>query len=522
VGIVPYCLVVWYRLTFEGTYAPRVSATAFCVFAALGWVRPAQASERTPVAETAPTFAYASGSDAEPKALRAVLELEAVFALGFVWYATTGSLVSQWDVGYDWKRFRDKITGQSFGPDTNHFGTNFIGHPLGGTGYYLAARGSRLSILPSLGYAFAGSLLWELFGEIRERVSMNDTIVTPLAGIALGEPFTQFAAYLDRQPATAGRRFFGALLGPSKTLNDAFDGLTLDRQTVWNESQHGRLELMTSLAQIPTSVKGARESAAGGIGIAASERLIRLPDYESAGQRAFSFSDANVSSIGFRVTMGALGVSDAEFQTDAMMLGRYWRDARYDARGALRGTSLLVGLVMGFRYAVHDYSPETAGPLDRFAAVRPLGFALEQRLELGSVYVRSDVNLGVEFGGITPLTLKLNEVERERQPAVMASHGYYFGSGGHVESSLEVGTPDVSLTIGLKTVLLTDIGGPGDPARLSVFDSLTELRSRLSLRIAPRSTLELGVERRSRSSHLGSARAQTSELALGVGTSLLF
>src|SRR5215831_304957 len=106
--------------------------------------------------EPAETFAYTT--PAEPKPLRAILEVGVVLTLGFAWYATSAPTVHEWDPGYRWSTFRQKITGVDVGLDANSFGTNFIGHPLGGTGYYLAARSNRLSILQSFGVAVAGSL----------------------------------------------------------------------------------------------------------------------------------------------------------------------------------------------------------------------------------------------------------------------------------------------------------------------------------------------------------------------------
>ena len=163
--------------------------------------------------EPVETFAYTTPAEARP--LRALLELGAVFTLGFAWYATSAPTVENWDPGYRWSTFRDKITGGDVGLDANSFGTNFIGHPLGGTGYYLAARSNRLGILQSFGFTIAGSLLWEVFGEVSEVVSTNDMIVTPLAGLSIGEATIQLASHFDRSEPAAGNRVADFVVKPA-------------------------------------------------------------------------------------------------------------------------------------------------------------------------------------------------------------------------------------------------------------------------------------------------------------------
>src|SRR5690606_36052133 len=122
-----------------------------------------------------PVFSYTEAWDRNY--LRALLQYQAITALGVLWYITTTDLDREWRLGYQWETFRGKLTGEAFGLDTNHFGTNFIGHPLGGTGYYHAARANRLTWPASFGFAIAGSLFWEYFGEVTETVSANDMLV---------------------------------------------------------------------------------------------------------------------------------------------------------------------------------------------------------------------------------------------------------------------------------------------------------------------------------------------------------
>lgn len=468
-----------------------------------------------------PTFAYLPSPEVEVEGWRAFLEFEAVFVLGFVYYATSGNLGSSWDIRYEWQLFSQKLTGQSFGPDTNHFGTNFIGHPLGGTGYYLAARGNRLSMPQSLAFSVGGSLLWELFGEIRERLSMNDMIVTPFAGIAIGEPLTQLGAYFDRQPDSLRNWILGGVFAPTKRLSDTIDGAALRRRPDWNETLHARHQVVAALSDARHSAAGDTQPMAS-LSVSLSERLVRLPDYEAPGYHSFSFTDANVSSLALRAGFSRYGIWDAELTTESLLVGGYRRSARAVHPGTLLGTSVIGGYTMGFRYALHDYAPGRGAPLDRYAAVTPLGAAVEQRVQFAGMELRTDVNLGLDFGGITPVALQATDAEWQAAPPVLRDRGYYFATGVHARSSVELRTSYANWETMFETVLLTDVGGPGDPIHLPHSDSLTHLRTRLAVAVAPGYTLDFSGERRVRSSHLGATRARASEFTLGLGASLYF
>ena len=52
----------------------------------------------------------------------------------------------------------------------------------------LAAVADRVRHLT---YPLTGALAWEMFGELREEVSINDVIVTSTSGLAIGETLAQ-------------------------------------------------------------------------------------------------------------------------------------------------------------------------------------------------------------------------------------------------------------------------------------------------------------------------------------------
>lgn len=79
--------------------------------------------------------------------------------------------------------------------DQDAFNVNQLGHPYQGSVYHSIARSTGLSYWESLGYAIAGSFLWETAGE-RTPPSANDHVATGIGGTFLGEVGFRMASLL--------------------------------------------------------------------------------------------------------------------------------------------------------------------------------------------------------------------------------------------------------------------------------------------------------------------------------------
>lgn len=460
-----------------------------------------------------PTFSYQTRAD--ENYLRAVVEFETVFAVGLLYYMTTSG--RNWDLGYRWASYEQKFTWGAFGPDQNHFGTNFIGHPLGGAGYYVSARSNRLSPFESFAFAFAGSLLWEYFGEITERVSLNDTVVTPTAGVAIGEGATQLGAFFDRSAATPANRALGVVFAPFKSVNDWADDLRLRRASRgWAEGEWHRFDLDTRGVLIHPSGAASR----GGALLHLGSQLARLPDYDVAGNHRFWFADANVSQMDLTVTFTEPGVSDLSFDTRVMLGGHYFRGAQ-GRPGALTGGGVVVGPTTAFEYSLHDYPSRT--DIDRISYVQPLALSLLHRLELGSATLSSELHAGPSFGGLTPHAYDAYTGDSELLPEVLNLHRYYFGVGGVISLGARLSYRRLELGASMSTdahEMIQDRPPTGDV-------SVRDLRSRSSARIGVR-LAESPVFLRAEANHLlrvgsmGSASAESREVSWGVGLAGVF
>ena len=106
--------------------------------------------------------------------------------------------------------------------DNNKFNNNQFAHPYHGSLYFNAGRANGYNFWQSAPWAFAGSLMWELFGE-SWAPAPNDLANTTLGGITLGEMLFRFSSLtLDNQATGTNRvvREVGAtLINPVRGFN---------------------------------------------------------------------------------------------------------------------------------------------------------------------------------------------------------------------------------------------------------------------------------------------------------------
>jgi hypothetical protein len=104
--------------------------------------------------------------------------------------------------------------------DRDPFVVNQLGHPYQGSMYHGFARASGLGYWESLGYTFAGSAFWEIFGETT-RPSLNDQVNTGIGGSFLGEAlFRMGSLVLEGEALTPfWREVAAAVISPPLGFN---------------------------------------------------------------------------------------------------------------------------------------------------------------------------------------------------------------------------------------------------------------------------------------------------------------
>jgi hypothetical protein len=316
--------------------------------------------------------------------------------------------------------------------DADDFGTNLVGHAASGTVYYLLARGSRASIPEAFAWTFGASMLWELI-EFKEPVSINDSIVTPTAGLAIGEALVQLSAWFDRSGDDALSRALAWIFDPVKKLHDWIDRAVPDRDPRtrgWHEFQAaGGGGLVTQSA------------AAGTFPVAwlsIGSQLFHGPGYGAPGRDRFTFGDGNASRIGLGVTFTGSEVVDFLLDTETALAGIYLRqiDGTEEDRS---GWDLLVGGTAGYEYGLHRWDLRT-GTSNRIALVRVPGLTIRSRFLAGETSVSATLDAAATFGGVEPFALQepTPVPPGTAFPPVLLAHGYYYALGLRLAPSLEV------------------------------------------------------------------------------------
>ncbi len=111
--------------------------------------------------------------------------------------------------------------------DNDKFLTNQFAHPYHGNLYYNAFRSNGYTFWQSVPGAVAGSLVWELAGEINP-ASYNDMVNTSLGGIALGEMTYRVAGLIINRKRSGRKRILQELMAtvvnPVNGFNRLVDG----------------------------------------------------------------------------------------------------------------------------------------------------------------------------------------------------------------------------------------------------------------------------------------------------------
>ncbi len=437
--------------------------------------------------------------------LRAAVEVVLFVGGGTIWYyfghAENGPYVRP--------PWRMRFTQEVVRLDTNSFGINFVGHPLSGAAYYAFPRANGLGVLASAGYAFGASFLWEYVAELQAKISLNDLITTPMAGIALGEFFSRLARYVNRAPGGGGKahRALGWTIGVSQAMHDAMDG-TPD---VPAGAPSDALGFDASIAhRFEWRAGAAMARANGGEAFPLGEvildgRLVAIPGHLRPGRFRGYFGDANVTRMRMRVSAGDAGHGFA-MDADTFVLGVHAQRIRRRGSG-VHGAALVAGTSVGYGYRRDAYDAFE----DRIGATRLPGLALD----VDGVFGRTALYVGArahgDFAGIHSAPFAEWQARNPglRTKSILEREGYYYGWGFSESAVLRVELPFLALEGSvLHARYASQDGLDRDQEELTIdveaSDRVLDAELLLRFRLARRRAfyLELGVARHARHSRL--------------------
>ncbi|HEY6722635.1 MAG TPA: DUF3943 domain-containing protein, partial [Polyangiaceae bacterium] len=441
--------VVWTRAVVKFLLVLFVSSSAFAEttpeHAAASALKPAgRVGDPAFVRQDEWTPAHNEAMD--PHHLRSLLEMMAGLGVGAVAYwLMQNRNVADWDNPTPEERFN----GRAWRFDNNSLAVNFIAHPFAGGIAHSMARANHHGVLTSFAYSTLTSFLWEFVLEFKEKVSVNDLIVTSPTGVPIGEFFYKLGLYLDTAAdpgvATHAARW---TLGTGVALDRALDGrprphvterddLGLSRR-VWHEFDAG---VGVRFVESP----GVDDYTLGQAGMVA--RLVTLPGYLQARSLSVGFYGAEISDFSFVVEGSEHGVGLA-IRADTLLAGYHVQSLRL-ASGELQGAAATFGVSLAYdylrseanRYASRQNVEELPAPdlgyhvpirAEQYGALQFPGPAVDYRASAPGVDVVVSARVYPSYAGFGAPSFydwAADNLE-ERTKHVLHRQGYFYGWGG--------------------------------------------------------------------------------------------
>ena len=328
--------------------------------------------------------------------------------------------------------------------DSNQFSLNWS-HILAGATYYQFGRTNGQAWLYSWLMSMAGSTWWEVVGEPKEVIAINDQVMTGLGGFAVGEPWYQIGHFLCHQPGPVARVL--GFLNPAVKLNH-----WLDRRDPAAEDfvRPGWHELRLFVGARRLTADGSASGTDVYFGFEA--RLLGLPEYGKPGLVRRSVKDPFSSEMTLDYATRGGHAEETRFATRAVALGRFVQ--KIDENGD--GYSLTLGLGSSFELfkkrplADYDAIPvpvktdlgrlrldEPRRFTDKLAVLHLAGPVLDLTVFRRGLKLRTTVEAALDFALVN--SSALNDYSRSHDISGLKTtvyyYGYYYGLGGTVSAS---------------------------------------------------------------------------------------
>ncbi|RAL23873.1 hypothetical protein DL240_06910 [Lujinxingia litoralis] len=379
---------------------------------------------------------------ASPRYGRATLEVGAALGVGTAWYwLNTDINATDWDYTLSTQVERHRSFA-GWRMDSNEMYLNSPLHPVAGGVYYTLARANDLPLWESFVAAMLATLIWEVAVEYKEIVSLNDLVLTGVAGVPLGEAYYQLGHYFRRSSATPVNRALAWVFGAPSQFHDWADGRgvspsgELDAMG-WPSDSWRRFRLRLGAGAATPRARwegGTPEGARQDVHLEAGSELVFLPGYRSAG-RQFGWEVGTLATrLRGEFAGGTAGVHRWGFEGGVDLAGWYGQSMLRGEDGG-RGLGAFLGTGMGFRHEEHVYGDE----LDRFGMMHLPGVVAEHWGARGRVGWRLRYGISPDFSAIDSRVLPeyAPDGNMEGQRGSLAE-GYYFGWGLTQELGLEL------------------------------------------------------------------------------------
>jgi len=306
--------------------------------------------------------------------------------------------------------------------------------------YYQFGRTNNLSWASSWLMAVAGSTWWEVVGEPKEVISINDQIVTGAGGFPLGEAWFQVGNFLLHRPRALQRAL--GVVNPVLLINHWLDRRDPGRAAYVQPGWH----------DFSLIAGGRRLSAAGvqpgtDLYFGVHARLVGLPDYGRPGETRRALRDTYVAELDFDIATRGGHAEETRLYAKAVPWGRLVQKIGPDGRGYC----LTLGIGSSFEYfkkrplADYDAVPvpvktdldrlrlgEPRAFTDKLAVVHLAGPVVDGTVFRRGFLFRAAVEASLDFALVNAAAI--NDYSRLHDITGLKTtvfyYGYYYGFGG--------------------------------------------------------------------------------------------
>ncbi len=380
-----------------------------------------------------------------PHYLRVFLEEMGALGVGVVeyWIDRKRAITN-----FDYPSLVDRFTFKAWRFDNNGFQINFIGHPLNGMSFHMLPRANGMSLVGSVLASFATSMLWEFGWEFREKISVNDVMVTTGAGTTMGEFVHWMGRYLDSAPdPRPWHRFARWTLGLPDAVHGAIDGRKGLRKGTTPDSLGFSSDIWHRFEFSAGSVRAEANGVRGddvlfASDLRASAEFVALPGFLRAGHRGRTFGEGNVASLRFKMA-AAPDVAAVDLDSDTLVAGI--QSQAIDERG---GNATLIGIDLGYRF-LHE---RFGGFTERLSQLHFPGLGIDQYVISGGVWLRARARFNFDFAGVHAAAYPAYKAAHPDgiDKTILRKGGYYYGWGASTRLDLEVHTRRVTAGIAFR------------------------------------------------------------------------
>jgi hypothetical protein len=429
---------------------------------------------------------YSNESPKQKHYLRAALEIVGFLgASSAIYWSNIDEFGTDTDFKMNGDNLKDRfITGDAHRMDRDFWRFN-VGHVSAGAGFYLLARSNELNILESMLYTITASSLWEFLVEFREVVSINDGIMTPIAGFAIGEAMHQMGEFFQHSSPSVANQILGVVFGPSAAFHRWLDNnrpkapRNVDKFGFSTDVWH-RFRLYVGYAGSKSQGEGDYRNEAE---IGLNMELVTAEKYGKPGEACTFYADGVFNELSANAAFHDGTVVDFDFLAKVAFLGHYRQNISKDKdSGRLDGYSFFLGASSAFEYYTHEFAD--AGFEDKLAVVDLIGPAMVWDFYRQGFHSRIVMDAYPTFSMVQPFSFEAFKRDNKLKGAktVFRRESYYYALGVATGAKLEADYKPFEIDAQIRYHFFDSIEGLDRYQDTQVTDDFNLQDKRLSLK----------------------------------------